>query len=122
VTLNPHKKLKIEVLKISKGNEKAAILSFHHLGFWWCWLSKGTWLSSIDPNNLEFKSTGYFIQAYLGYCVTPSNYGLYPRINNWQIMSRKDVGPGALAWCRLQNHHHETSWHDNSVDNDNVLF
>jgi hypothetical protein len=24
---------------------------------------------------------GSAIQAYLGYCVTPSNYGLYPRIH-----------------------------------------
>jgi hypothetical protein len=27
------------------------------------------------------------IQAYLGYCVTPSNYGLYPRIQNGRIPS-----------------------------------
>jgi hypothetical protein len=33
------------------------------------------------------------IQAYLGYCVTPSNYGLYPRIHRWQIVSRRAIRP-----------------------------
>jgi hypothetical protein len=33
------------------------------------------------------------IQAYLGYCVTPSNYGHYPRIHRWQIVLRRAVGP-----------------------------
>jgi hypothetical protein len=33
------------------------------------------------------------IQAYLGYYVTPSNYGLYPRIHRGEIVSRRAVGP-----------------------------
>jgi hypothetical protein len=33
-------------------------------------------------------------QAYLGYCVIPSNYGLYPRIHRCEIVSRGAVaGP-----------------------------
>jgi hypothetical protein len=53
------------------------------------------------------------IQAYLGYCVTLSNYGLYPRIHHRDVSGRA-VGP---------------RWHDavadtihNSIDIDNVLF
>jgi hypothetical protein len=37
--------------------------------------------------------TTLLIQAYLGYCVTLSNYELYPRIHRWEIMSRRAVGP-----------------------------
>jgi hypothetical protein len=31
-------------------------------------------------------------QAYLRYCVTPSNYGIYPSIHRWEIVSRRAVG------------------------------
>jgi hypothetical protein len=31
------------------------------------------------------------IQAYLGYCITPSNYGLYPRIHRWENVSHPDL-------------------------------
>jgi hypothetical protein len=42
----------------------------------------------IDCQYLKFEkyiynvfTTTFYIQAYLRYCVTPSNYGLYPRIH-----------------------------------------
>jgi hypothetical protein len=40
------------------------------------------------------------IQAYLGYCVTPSNYVLYPRIHGWQSVSRIRAIQTSLAWWR----------------------
>jgi hypothetical protein len=52
------------------------------------------------------------IQAYLGYCVTSSNYALYPRIHRWQIRVEKRCWT-SLAWCRRLN---------NSMDNDYVIF
>jgi hypothetical protein len=36
---------------------------------------------------------GWDIQAYMRYCVTPSNYWHYPRIHCWESVSRRVVGP-----------------------------
>jgi hypothetical protein len=43
--------------------------------------------------------------SYLRSCVTPSNYGLYPGIHRWQIVSRRAVGPrwhDAVAYTIVQ--------------------
>jgi hypothetical protein len=52
------------------------------------------------------------IPIHIQACVTPTNYGLYPRIHRGQIVSRRAVGP---------------RWHDavalhNSVHNDNISY
>jgi hypothetical protein len=67
----------------------------------------------VTPSNygLYRRIHGWDIQAYLGYCVTPSNFGL-PRIHRRESVVRRAVGPRWLDRCRL---------HD-SFDNDNVLF